>query len=66
MVKGVQAAGKVMTILIRCFDQAVEFVVEKHRASISGVQRQFSISYNRAARIIEQMKAQGYYQRAGA
>ena len=40
------------------FDQAVSFVVEKRRASISGVQRQFRIGYNRAARIIEQMEAQ--------
>ena len=41
------------------FDQAVSFVVEKRRASISGVQRQFRIGYNRAARIIEQMEIQG-------
>ncbi|MDC9594138.1 DNA translocase FtsK 4TM domain-containing protein [Xenorhabdus sp. IM139775] len=40
------------------FDQAVEFVVEKRRVSISGVQRQFRIGYNRAARIVEQMEAQ--------
>ncbi|WP_437615998.1 DNA translocase FtsK 4TM domain-containing protein [Erwinia sp. V71] len=41
------------------FDQAVAFVVDKRRASISGVQRQFRIGYNRAARIIEQMEMQG-------
>ncbi len=41
------------------FDQAVNFVTEKRKASISGVQRQFRIGYNRAARIIEQMEAQG-------
>lgn len=41
------------------FDQAVAFVVEKRKASISGVQRQFRIGYNRAARIVEQMEAQG-------
>ncbi|TKI07477.1 cell division protein FtsK [Martelella alba] len=41
------------------FDQAVQFVVDKRRASISGVQRQFRIGYNRAARIIEQMELQG-------
>lgn len=41
------------------FDQAVSFVIDKRRASISGVQRQFRIGYNRAARIIEQMEAQG-------
>ncbi|RDK89537.1 DNA translocase FtsK 4TM domain-containing protein [Enterobacillus tribolii] len=41
------------------FDQAVAFVVDKRRASISGVQRQFRIGYNRAARIVEQMEMQG-------
>ncbi|MGK3123530.1 DNA translocase FtsK 4TM domain-containing protein [Candidatus Pantoea formicae] len=47
------------------FDQAVSFVVEKRRASISGVQRQFRIGYNRAARIIEQMEAQGIVSEPG-
>ncbi|MCM9246535.1 DNA translocase FtsK [Salmonella enterica] len=41
------------------FEQAVNFVTQKRKASISGVQRQFRIGYNRAARIIEQMEAQG-------
>ncbi|WMQ73769.1 MAG: hypothetical protein GPOALKHO_000787 [Sodalis sp.] len=41
------------------FDQAVAFVIDKRRASISGVQRQFRIGYNRAARIVEQMELQG-------
>ncbi|ACY85034.1 cell division protein [Edwardsiella piscicida] len=41
------------------FDQAVAFVIDKRRASISGVQRQFRIGYNRAARIVEQMEVQG-------
>ncbi len=47
------------------FDQAVNFVTEKRKASISGVQRQFRIGYNRAARIIEQMEAQGIVSEAG-
>ncbi len=47
------------------FDQAVGFVVDKRRASISGVQRQFRIGYNRAARIIEQMEAQGIVSEPG-
>ncbi|CAI9397478.1 MULTISPECIES: DNA translocase FtsK [Citrobacter] len=47
------------------FDQAVNFVTEKHKASISGVQRQFRIGYNRAARIIEQMEAQGIVSEQG-
>lgn len=41
------------------FDQAVSFVVDKRRASISSIQRQFRIGYNRAARIVEQMEVQG-------
>ena len=41
------------------FDQAVQFVTETRRGSVSGVQRKFKIGYNRAARIIEQMEAQG-------
>jgi len=47
------------------FDQAVSFVVEKRKASISGVQRQFRIGYNRAARIIEQMEMQGIVSEQG-
>ncbi|WP_121351433.1 DNA translocase FtsK [Escherichia coli] len=47
------------------FDQAVQFVTEKRKASISGVQRQFRIGYNRAARIIEQMETQGIVSEQG-
>ncbi|HBN5740725.1 TPA: DNA translocase FtsK [Klebsiella oxytoca] len=47
------------------FDQAVNFVTEKRKASISRVQRQFRIGYNRAARIIEQMEAQGIVSEQG-
>ncbi|EEU1329649.1 DNA translocase FtsK [Escherichia coli] len=47
------------------FDQAVQFVTEKRKASISGVQRQFRIGYNRAARIIEQLEAQGIVSEQG-
>ena len=41
------------------YDQAVAFVVESRRASISAVQRKFRIGYNRAARLIENMEAAG-------
>ena len=41
------------------YDEAVAFVTETRRGSISSVQRKFKIGYNRAARIIEQMEAQG-------
>ncbi|CAH1554462.1 DNA translocase FtsK [Vibrio jasicida] len=41
------------------FDQVVEHVVQSRRGSVSGVQRRFKIGYNRAARIVEQLEAQG-------
>ena len=41
------------------YDQAVAFVVETRRASISAVQRKFRIGYNRAARLIETMESAG-------
>ena len=41
------------------YDEAVAFVTETRRASISAVQRKFRIGYNRAARIIEAMEAAG-------
>ncbi len=41
------------------FDEAVEFVVESRRASISGVQRRLKIGYNRAARMVEEMERIG-------
>lgn len=41
------------------YDQVVEFVTDSRRGSVSGVQRRFKIGYNRAARIIEQLEAQG-------
>jgi len=41
------------------YDKAVAHVLESRRASISGVQRQLRIGYNRAARLIEEMEAQG-------
>lgn len=41
------------------YDEAVAFVTETRRGSISSVQRKFKIGYNRAARLIEQMEASG-------
>jgi S-DNA-T family DNA segregation ATPase FtsK/SpoIIIE len=43
----------------RLYDQAVRIVTESRRASISSVQRHLRIGYNRAARLIEQMEAEG-------
>ncbi|MBV1878186.1 MAG: cell division protein FtsK, partial [Pseudomonadales bacterium] len=41
------------------YDEAVAFVTESRRASISAVQRKMRIGYNRAARMIESMEAAG-------
>ena len=41
------------------YDDAVAFVTETRRASVSSVQRKFRIGYNRAARLVEQMEASG-------
>ncbi len=41
------------------YNEAVEFVVETRRASISSIQRKFRIGYNRAARLIETMEENG-------
>ncbi|KEY57737.1 DNA translocase FtsK [Serratia sp. DD3] len=63
--EGTAGSGQSDEELDPLFDQAVEFVIDKRRASISGVQRQFRIGYNRAARIIEQMEAQGIVSEQG-
>ncbi|MDO7645625.1 MAG: cell division protein FtsK, partial [Reinekea forsetii] len=41
------------------FDQAVEFVTQSRKASISSVQRKLRIGYNRAARLVETMESAG-------
>ncbi|MDL2248677.1 DNA translocase FtsK [Tyzzerella sp. OttesenSCG-928-J15] len=41
------------------FEQAVEFVIAKEKASASMLQRQFRIGYNRAARLVEDLEAKG-------
>lgn len=48
------------------YDQAVQFVIESRRASISSVQRRLKIGYNRAARMIEQMEAVGLISAPGS
>src|SRR5690554_764820 len=48
------------------YDEAVAFVTETRRVSVSSVQRKFRIGYNRAARIVEQMEASGVVTSAGS
>lgn len=47
------------------YDEAVAFVTESRRVSVSSVQRKFRIGYNRAARIVEQMEVSGVVSSAG-
>ncbi|WP_016955304.1 DNA translocase FtsK [Catenovulum agarivorans] len=47
------------------YDEAVAFVTETRKVSVSSVQRKFRIGYNRAARIVEQMEMSGVVTSAG-
>jgi S-DNA-T family DNA segregation ATPase FtsK/SpoIIIE len=59
LLPGEQAEGSEAEEVDALYDEAVNFVTEKRRVSISSVQRQFRIGYNRSARIVEQMELQG-------
>ena len=48
------------------YDQAVHYVIQSRRASISSVQRKLRIGYNRAARLIEAMEAAGVVTEMGS
>ena len=65
LLPGEQSEGHEAEELDVLYDDAVNFVTEKRRVSISSVQRQFRIGYNRSARIVEQMEIQGVVSTAG-
>ncbi|MEB3259150.1 MAG: DNA translocase FtsK, partial [Cyanobacteriota bacterium] len=48
------------------YDEAVHYVLQSRRASISSVQRKLRIGYNRAARLIEAMEAAGVVSAMGS
>jgi S-DNA-T family DNA segregation ATPase FtsK/SpoIIIE len=58
LLPGEQAEGE-ESELDTLYDEAVGFVTEGRRVSISSIQRKFRIGYNRAARIVEDMENQG-------
>ena len=47
------------------FDEVAEYVIESGVTSISGIQRRFGLGFNRAAKIIDQMEAQGMISEPG-
>ena len=65
LLPGEQSEGGEDEEIDSLYDEAVNFVTEKRRVSISSVQRQFRIGYNRSARIVEQMEMQGVVSTAG-
>jgi len=58
LLPGEQAEGEENELDV-LYDEAIAFVTETRRVSISSVQRKFRIGYNRAARIVEDMESQG-------
>jgi len=59
LLPGEQAESSDEEELDTLYDEAISFVTTSRRVSISSIQRKFRIGYNRAARIVEQMEAQG-------
>lgn len=56
---GAREEGEAVEDADPLYDQAVEFIIQTRKASISSVQRKFKIGYNRAARLVEEMERTG-------
>ena len=56
---GFSEDGQATEALDPLYDQAVEFVIQTRKASISSVQRRLKVGYNRAARLVEEMERTG-------
>ena len=65
LLPGEQAEGDANAELDSLYDEALAFVTETRRVSISSIQRKFRIGYNRSARIVEDMENQGVVSRPG-
>ena len=65
LLPGEQAEGDGEEELDTLYDEALGFVTESRRVSISSIQRKFRIGYNRSARIVEQMEMHGVVSRPG-
>lgn len=65
LLPGEQAEGSSEEELDTLYDEALGFITETRRVSISSIQRKFRIGYNRSARIVEQMELQGVVSRPG-
>ncbi len=58
-ITAVKSVGELDDQVDEFFEEAVEFVIQKEKASASMLQRQFRIGYNRASRLIEELEARG-------
>ncbi len=64
--RGMEDGGEGASDRDPLYDQCVSFVLETRKASTSSLQRKFSLGYNRAARIIDQMEENGIVSSMGA
>ena len=65
LLPGEQADGNGDEEIDTLYDEALAFISETRRVSISSIQRKFRIGYNRSARIVEQMEQNGVVSRPG-